>query len=61
MPADRKTPQHVAESDGFTPDELMRGAKSKAQWIRQQIGLSDSATACSLSPGNSIIFIGLPL
>ena len=32
--ADRKTPRHEAESDGFTPDKLMSGAKNKALRIR---------------------------
>ena len=43
-PADRKTPKREAESNWFTPDELMSGVQSKALWIRQRTGLSDSAT-----------------
>ena len=41
--ADRKTPQHEAESDGVTPDKLMSGAKSKALWIRQRAGLKEKS------------------
>ena len=42
--SDRKTPRHKAEFDGFIPDVLMSGAKSKALSIRQRTGLSDSTT-----------------
>ena len=56
-PADRKTPKHEAESNWFTPDELMSGAQSKTLWIRTGLYV------CFIVDYSQklLIFVSLPL
>lgn len=54
--ADCKTPHHEAKSDGFTPDELMNGAQSKALRICRRTGLLDSTTLSLIIARKLLIF-----